>query len=76
MRKKYGGKDYIFAVIVTLGCSLFILYPVIHISSFLLCCCKSIKTFADIDNALDRTPISVSAALGHNFADVHLDLPH
>ncbi|TVU18236.1 hypothetical protein EJB05_34324 [Eragrostis curvula] len=27
MRKKYGGKDYMFAVIVTLGCSLFILYP-------------------------------------------------
>ncbi|KAL6864682.1 hypothetical protein ACP4OV_015833 [Aristida adscensionis] len=27
MRKKYGGKDYLFAVIVTLGCSLFILYP-------------------------------------------------
>nr|CAB3459998.1 unnamed protein product [Digitaria exilis] len=27
MRKKYGGKDYFFAVIVTLGCSLFILYP-------------------------------------------------
>ncbi|XP_062180505.1 UDP-galactose/UDP-glucose transporter 5-like isoform X1 [Phragmites australis] len=28
MRKKYGGKDYFFAVIVTLGCSLFILYPI------------------------------------------------
>eukprot|EP00267_Zea_mays_P022673 XP_008647752.1 uncharacterized protein LOC100280126 isoform X4 [Zea mays] len=27
MRKKYGGKDYFFAVIVTLGCALFILYP-------------------------------------------------
>jgi len=27
MRKKYGGKDYFFAAIVTLGCSLFILYP-------------------------------------------------
>ncbi|KAM3399982.1 hypothetical protein ACQJBY_005082 [Aegilops geniculata] len=27
MKKKYGGKDYFFAVIVTMGCSLFILYP-------------------------------------------------
>lgn len=27
MRKKYGGKDYFFAVVVTVGCSLFILYP-------------------------------------------------
>jgi len=36
MRKKYGGKDYFFAVIVTLGCSLFILYPVIHMSNSLL----------------------------------------
>ena len=36
MRKKYGGKDYFFAVIVTLGCSLFILYPVIHMSKSLL----------------------------------------
>ncbi|KAL5229914.1 hypothetical protein ABZP36_028690 [Zizania latifolia] len=27
MRKKYGGKDYFFAVVVTMGCSLFILYP-------------------------------------------------
>ncbi|KAK3140903.1 hypothetical protein QOZ80_5AG0407520 [Eleusine coracana subsp. coracana] len=26
MRKKYGGKDYFFAIIVTMGCSLFILY--------------------------------------------------
>jgi adenosine 3'-phospho 5'-phosphosulfate transporter B2 len=32
MRKKYGGKDYFFAVVVTVGCSLFILYPVIPIS--------------------------------------------
>jgi len=36
MRKKYGGKDYFFAAIVTLGCSLFILYPVIHMSKSLL----------------------------------------
>jgi len=36
MRKKYGGKDYLFAAIVTLGCSLFILYPVIHMSKSLL----------------------------------------
>ena len=35
MRKKYGGKDYFFAAIVTLGCSLFILYPVIHMSNSL-----------------------------------------
>ncbi|OEL15527.1 UDP-galactose/UDP-glucose transporter 5B [Dichanthelium oligosanthes] len=35
MRKKYGGKDYFFAVIVTLGCSLFILYPAsMDVSSF------------------------------------------
>ncbi|KAF6148840.1 hypothetical protein GIB67_014211 [Kingdonia uniflora] len=27
MQKKYKGQDYLFAVLVTLGCSLFILYP-------------------------------------------------
>ncbi|KQK07750.1 hypothetical protein BRADI_2g37440v3 [Brachypodium distachyon] len=27
MKKRYGGKDYFFAVIVTMGCSLFILFP-------------------------------------------------
>lgn len=27
MQKKYNGKDYFFAVLVTLGCALFILYP-------------------------------------------------
>ncbi|KAI3995343.1 hypothetical protein MKX01_032145 [Papaver californicum] len=27
MQKKYKGQDYVFAVLVTLGCSLFILYP-------------------------------------------------
>ncbi|PKA63256.1 UDP-galactose/UDP-glucose transporter 5B [Apostasia shenzhenica] len=29
MQKKYTGKDYFFALLVTLGCSLFILYPAI-----------------------------------------------
>lgn len=38
MRKKYGGKDYFFAVIVTLGCSLFILYPVEHCTAIVLAC--------------------------------------
>lgn len=27
MQKRYNGKDYLFAVLVTVGCSLFILYP-------------------------------------------------
>jgi solute carrier family 35 (adenosine 3'-phospho 5'-phosphosulfate transporter), member B2 len=29
MRKKYVAKDYFFSVVVTMGCALFILYPVI-----------------------------------------------
>ncbi|VAH13000.1 unnamed protein product [Triticum turgidum subsp. durum] len=39
MKKKYGGKDYFFAVIVTMGCSLFILYPVIQISQLISLYC-------------------------------------
>ena len=29
MQRRYNGKDYLFAVLVTAGCTLFILYPVI-----------------------------------------------
>ncbi|XP_020252594.1 UDP-galactose/UDP-glucose transporter 5B-like isoform X2 [Asparagus officinalis] len=32
MQKKYNGKDYLFALLVTLGCSFFILYPASDIS--------------------------------------------
>lgn len=28
MQKKYNGKDYLFALLVTIGCAIFILYPV------------------------------------------------
>lgn len=34
MQKKFKGSEYLFALLVTLGCALFILYPVIIIFLF------------------------------------------
>lgn len=34
MQKKYKGHDYLLAFLVTLGCSIFILYPVMTVALF------------------------------------------